>query len=76
MFGGQRLYPHRQGLLCGNVGGSIDFALHAPQVFQVATASLSPPRTLVALDCFVNLKQLRIVGMNRQSLSNPGQRCE
>ncbi len=50
--------------------------LHAPQIFQVAAASLAAPYALVALDCIVNLKQLRIVGMNGQSLCNPSQGCE
>jgi hypothetical protein len=63
-------------LFRSNVGSPIDFALHAPQVFQVAAAGLAPKSTLVTLDCLMNLKQLGIVGMNRQSLGNPGQGCE
>jgi hypothetical protein len=63
-------------LFCGNVGGPIDFALHAPQVFQVATAGLASQSALVALDCIVNLKQLGIVGMNGHPLCNPCQGCE
>jgi hypothetical protein len=63
-------------LFCSNVRGPIDFALHAPQVFQVAAAGLPPLSALVALDCILNLKQLGIVGMNGHSLFNPSQRCE
>jgi hypothetical protein len=51
-------------LFCSKVPGLIDVVLHAPQVFQVAAAGLTPPGALVTLDCFVNLKQLRIVRMD------------
>jgi hypothetical protein len=70
------LYALGQSLLCRNVGGPIDFALHAPQVFQVAAAGLAPPGILVALDFILDQQQLGIVRMNRQSLCNPSQGCE
>ena len=76
MLGGHGLYAHGQRLFCGNVGGPIDFALQAPQVFHIAAAGLAPPSALVALDFILNLKQLGIVGMNGQSLCNPSQGCE
>jgi hypothetical protein len=60
-------------LFCSNVRGPGDFVLQAPQVFEVAAAGLAAANALVALDCIVNLKQLRIVGMNGQSLCNPSQ---
>jgi hypothetical protein len=63
-------------LFCSNVGRPIDFALQTPQILQVAPAGLATPSALVALDCILDLKQLGIVGMNRQSLCNPSQGCE
>ncbi len=63
-------------MFCSNVGGSIDFALQAPQVFQVAAAGQAPPSILVALDFILDQQQLGIVGMNGQSLCNPSQGCK
>jgi hypothetical protein len=76
MLGGHGLNALGDRLFCGNVRGPFDFALHAPQVVQIAAAGLAPASVLVALDCILNLKQLGIVGMNRHALSNPSQGCE
>jgi hypothetical protein len=76
MLGSHRLYALGYRLFCGNVRGPFDLALHAPQVVQIAAAGLAPASVLVALDCILDLKQLGIVGMNRQSLRNPSQRPE
>jgi hypothetical protein len=76
MLGGYGLYALGDRLFCGNICGPFYFALHAPQVVQIAAAGLAPASFLVALDCILYLKQLGIVGMNGQSLSDPSQGCE
>jgi hypothetical protein len=56
MLGGYRLYAYGDRLFCCNVGGRVDFALQAPQVFQIAASGLPPTRFLVALDFILDLK--------------------
>jgi hypothetical protein len=63
-------------LFSSRVRRRIDFKLHPPQVFQIATAALAPTRALVTLNCILKQKQLGIIGMNGQSLRNPSQGCE
>jgi hypothetical protein len=57
------LYAIGECFFDGIVRGRIDFKLHAPQVFQIAAASLPAPQVLVALDCILNLKQFGMVGI-------------
>ena len=76
MICGHRLYAITDCFFFSIIRGPIDFKLHAPQVFQIAAAGLAAPKVLVALDGILSLKQLGIVGINVQSLFDPGQGCE
>ena len=70
------MYAFTERLFCGKVGGIVDFTRHAPQVFEIMAAVLAPTGILVALNLRLDLKQLGIMGMNRQSLCNPPQGSE